>query len=85
MECKADSVHAIGDHNVWYGNIYDAHIDDNVSHPMLYQSRYMTVYWIIQIIIARVTTHFAKLLIIILLPHLRKNFKLQPIVTERCN
>ncbi|XP_060553983.1 uncharacterized protein LOC132715028 isoform X1 [Ruditapes philippinarum] len=39
MECKADSVHAIGDHNVWYGNIYDAHIDDNVSHPMLYQSR----------------------------------------------
>lgn len=39
MECKADSVHAVGDHNVWYGQIYDAHIDDNVSHPMLYQSR----------------------------------------------
>ncbi|XP_053392424.1 uncharacterized protein LOC123563846 [Mercenaria mercenaria] len=39
MECRADSVHAIGDHNVWYGHIYDAHIDDNVSHPMLYQSR----------------------------------------------
>lgn len=39
MECKADSVHAVGDHNVWYGEVYDAHIDDNVSHPMLYQSR----------------------------------------------
>lgn len=39
MECEADSVHSVGDHNVWYGQVYDAHIDDNVSHPMLYQSR----------------------------------------------
>lgn len=39
MECKADDVHAVGDHNVWYGEVHKAHIDDNVSHPMLYQSR----------------------------------------------
>ncbi|XP_052766264.1 uncharacterized protein LOC128207409 [Mya arenaria] len=39
MECEADSAHQIGDHNVWYGNVYEAHIDDNVAHPMLYQCR----------------------------------------------
>jgi len=41
MECETDSVHSIGDHNVWYGQVLDAHIDDNVSNPMLYQSRYV--------------------------------------------
>lgn len=41
MECDVDSVHSVGDHNVWYGQVSDAHIDDNVSNPMLYQSRYV--------------------------------------------
>ncbi|KAH3747523.1 uncharacterized protein LOC127847499 isoform X1 [Dreissena polymorpha] len=39
MQCEAESFHQVGDHNVWYGKVYEAHIDDNVSLPMLYQSR----------------------------------------------
>ena len=40
MECKAHSVHTVGDHHVWYGEVQDAHVDDKISHPMLYHYRY---------------------------------------------
>lgn len=39
MECKAHSVHTVGDHHVWYGEVHDAHVDDKISHPMLYHFR----------------------------------------------
>lgn len=39
MECKAHSVHTVGDHHVWYGEVQDAHVDDKISHPMLYHYR----------------------------------------------
>ena len=43
MECKAHSVHTVGDHHVWYGEVNEAHVDDKISHPMLYHYRWVLI------------------------------------------
>ncbi|KAL5019355.1 hypothetical protein ScPMuIL_005077 [Solemya velum] len=36
LQCKAHSVHTVGDHHVWYGSVCDGSLPHQVSPPLLY-------------------------------------------------
>ena len=41
MECRAHSVHTVGDHHVWYGDVVHAEIStQEYAEPLLYFTRY---------------------------------------------
>lgn len=39
MECRAHSVHTVGDHHVWYGSVFNAEISESEDNPLLYYIR----------------------------------------------
>nr|XP_022318176.1 uncharacterized protein LOC111121274 [Crassostrea virginica] len=39
MECRAHSVHTVGDHHVWYGSVSNAEINESEDNPLLYYIR----------------------------------------------
>ncbi|KAK3583618.1 hypothetical protein CHS0354_039440 [Potamilus streckersoni] len=39
LQCKAHSMHTVGDHNVWYGFIEEAEMSYTVKNPLLYYTR----------------------------------------------
>ncbi|XP_062585658.1 uncharacterized protein LOC134247293 isoform X3 [Saccostrea cucullata] len=39
MECRAHSVHTVGDHHVWYGGVVNAEINESEDNPLLYYIR----------------------------------------------
>ena len=41
MICKAHSVHTIGDHHVWYGEVMHAYTNGEIVDPLLYYARYV--------------------------------------------
>ena len=43
MICKAHSVHTIGDHHVWYGEVMHAYTNGEIVDPLLYYARYFHV------------------------------------------
>ncbi|XP_021380172.1 uncharacterized protein LOC110467376 isoform X1 [Mizuhopecten yessoensis] len=36
LECTAKSVHTVGDHHVWYGDVYNGVLNDSTPDPLLY-------------------------------------------------
>ncbi|XP_060077751.1 uncharacterized protein LOC132557281 [Ylistrum balloti] len=36
LECKAQSVHTVGDHHVWYGDVCNAVVNHSTPDPLLY-------------------------------------------------
>ncbi|XP_048760910.1 uncharacterized protein LOC125670041 [Ostrea edulis] len=39
MECRAHSVHTVGDHHVWYGSVVNARTNETEDNPLLYYTR----------------------------------------------
>ena len=40
MICRAHSVHTIGDHHVWYGEVLHAYTNGEIVDPLLYYARF---------------------------------------------
>lgn len=36
MQCRAHSVHTVGDHHVWYGSVFEASVSDDAPDTLLY-------------------------------------------------
>lgn len=43
MQCRANSVHTVGDHHVWYGSVFEASVSDDAPDTLLYYVKYVVL------------------------------------------